>query len=464
MNAGVADTKINYDAPASVVLVSAYGRAHWLAAELTGAGFRVDLVDVTDELGRWTPEDVDGPFGFFQPENLLPLQRVRLDEEDYSENVEEGFVLWLKSGPVDMRGPNSSYLLERRGVSKEDLEYVTHYAELPAKKRTELFKKLNKKSFLQNWLAQLAHSLAGRVYLPSPRAMEQGEPLPMMAPLSVRRVTRRGFEKSMNWLRSRGVRVYEKAKIKDLTIDEGTLANVEIQSEWSGVLQAEQFVWCLTSLETERLGANYLFELFDSEVIHPAWVWQRFRIDLQEPLRSESLPLKWAMLEDITLPWTHTNLLLAQKTVAKDTVDVWARLPAVHRFQKGYLEEVGREICEQFAARVPGAQPKIVDYPQEYHYDERVLGPALFACVDGDHLEKLDRRNLKNLHFDGPENWKNLEWTGQFQEQKNIYQELMAWKLERDKRMEKLKAKEMKEAQKEAEKAARNDGRNEVEK
>ena len=112
------------DPQTNVVLISAFNRCNWLAAEMKTLGVNVHLVDLTDSLGRWAPEDWEGPLGYFQTDELLQSQKACLDEEDYSEVVDEGFSLWLKSGPFDLRGSHSPYLLERFGISKDIQEYI----------------------------------------------------------------------------------------------------------------------------------------------------------------------------------------------------------------------------------------------------------------------------------------------------------------------------------------------------
>ena len=62
-----------------VVIVSAYGRGHWLAEELVKQKWTVSLFDVTGALGDWEPEDWEGPWGFFDTSDLLPTQRARLN-------------------------------------------------------------------------------------------------------------------------------------------------------------------------------------------------------------------------------------------------------------------------------------------------------------------------------------------------------------------------------------------------
>src|SRR4051794_13320435 len=103
------------EANRDVAIVSAFGRGNWLAAELADLGLKVSLVDVSEALGRWTPEDWEGPFGLLKAEFLKTSQLERLNEEDYFDSVDEGFVVWLKDGPLDLKGPLTAYQMERRG-------------------------------------------------------------------------------------------------------------------------------------------------------------------------------------------------------------------------------------------------------------------------------------------------------------------------------------------------------------
>ena len=65
------------DNNSSVVLVSAFGRGHWLAANLVAEGIPVDLIDVTERMGVWPVEDTEGPFGFFKNEKVQEVLCLR---------------------------------------------------------------------------------------------------------------------------------------------------------------------------------------------------------------------------------------------------------------------------------------------------------------------------------------------------------------------------------------------------
>ena len=426
-----------------VVVVSSYGRGHWFAQELNSLQLKVALIDVSDFVGRQPPEDIEGPFGFFDGPLISPSQKLRLEQEDYSDLVDDGFVVWLKSGPIDTRGIQAPQLLSAHGISGELREYVEQYDQKSEKQRFELLKKLLPQPFVKNWFAQLAHSLGSPVGYSSTEALTHGRPLPLFSSLAIRRVSRMGYEKSLTWLKSKGVEVFKKAKVTDVSVRGGEMQNIEVSSEWSGIMGAEQFVWSLTSEETARLSPKVLESLFGSGELKPDWVWARYRFEIRgEPLLA-SLPSKILVIEDEALPWSHANLLWLQRTVNANVYDVWMRLPVGHRFQKAYHENIVGEALRVLRTRLPGGEVKVSEYPQEYHYDEAIVGPARFQVYDPVKWQKHKPRRLTNVSFDSPELWAMLDWNGQFEYQSQIFSGLKAWKIERDLKIEKQRAKEL---------------------
>ena len=296
--------------------------------------------------------------------------------------------------------------------------------------------------FHENWFAHFSHSLGAPVFTHSREAIRYGQPLPLFSPYFVRRVSRRGAEKSLQWLKSRQVQVHEKAKLKDISIVRSQVVSVEVEGERSGVIHADQLIWSLSSIETERLKGRFVEELFHGKVLKPEWVWMRYRLDLMSPDLNEALPMKFVVLEDLALPWSHANMLLVQKTASHDSYDVWVRIPEVHRFQKSYIGEIGQQILERFKSRILGLQPRLIDYPQEYHYDEATMGAPRFGQYGVEQRGKIRRRHLVNIHYGGPELCDSLDWSGIFQQQMNIYENIKSWKHELDRKIEKLKSSE----------------------
>ena len=403
-----------------VVILSIFGRGHWLAAELAEAGRRVALVDVSSKLGRWAPEDWEGPFGFFHSDRLSASQIERLSEDDYHDPVDQGFVMWLRSGPIDMKGPLSSFWFNKLGFSNDVTRYINSYNSLSEEERTQLKNKIAEDPFQETWFAHLCHQLASTTYLESANAVKHGRPLNVMSPLNIRRVTRRGFEKSLDWCEKKGVRVFRNAEVVDAQMESKKLERIEIRSDWSGNIEGQRFIWQLTSDETYHISKKLGEQIFPSGRVRSTWSWMRFRIQLESTPTLASLPNQFVMLNDIFLPWTHSNLLIVQKTVKPENFDVWVRIPTQLRYRRSYLENINKEILEEFASRIPGSTPVNIDMPQDYLYEEEELGPSRHPIFAPEEVRALKRVKLDNLTFDGPETWVNLDWLGQFEKQTEL--------------------------------------------
>ena len=85
-----------------VIIVSIFGRGDWLASEMSRAGFQVQLVDVSPSMGRWAPEDWEGPFGFFHSADLNETQVAQLFEGESVVKIPSGFCLWTDEGPLNL--------------------------------------------------------------------------------------------------------------------------------------------------------------------------------------------------------------------------------------------------------------------------------------------------------------------------------------------------------------------------
>lgn len=417
-----------------LVIVSAFGRGNWLAAELSKAGIKTCLVDVTDSFGRWSPEDSEGPFGFFQSENILESQVTRLHEEDYFESIPEGFVVWTGSGVLDTSGPISNELLEKWQVDKDQQDYLRHFSTSKGGDVSQIKKRFAHKSFKSNWFTQLCHSLAAPSFNESSFALRFGEPLPVFSPHFLRRTSRRGYEQNLKWVESWGSRVLSKAKLVDLNWQSRFVQGLEVSSDWSGVLTAEQYVWCLTAEETEYLSVDIRNKIFPKSSLRPQWQWQRYRVQIRGEKNQihQQMPLQVVCIEDMGLPWTHENLFILQRSVTAEDYDLWMRLPSSQRFHRSYIEEKGEKAIRNLGRRLPGCDVKISQWPTECEYDYQALGPSRFPVYSSEDLQNQTRNSWINLHFDSPETWPRLDWSGQLLAQQKIRNLVLDWKEERE--------------------------------
>jgi hypothetical protein len=414
-----------------IFIVSAFGRGLWLASDLMRRGFEVSLCDVSEVLGRWAPEDMEGPFGYFSSERILPTQMERLVCDDPSEATNNGFTVWLKSGPVEFKGPLTKHRLEKLGVNSEVIRYLSEFDVMSLESSQSLKAEIQKLPFLERWPASLAHQFSSSAYLSAPSALEQGRPDPLFNSYNLRTPTRPGIEKALAWCESVGVKVLSRSRVLDMAIEKKQITGLEIQGAQTGFIKADQFVWTLSSTETKFQNQEMSRKLFLSIGLEPEWCWVKFRVRLQKCRETEALPLCFLMIEDLEFAWTHSNFIFIRRTGVSEDFDFWLRIPASQRFQKQYLMDRCNEALELFNRRAERLGALLVDPPQEHIYTFEDLGPARSPVYNKEsltHFIKSAKANIfTNLHLDGPEQWDHLGWEGMFQHQRSISHSIQEW-------------------------------------
>ncbi|MGE3759356.1 MAG: hypothetical protein AB7H97_16455, partial [Pseudobdellovibrionaceae bacterium] len=323
---------------ADAIVVSAYGRGHALAADLALQGMAITLLDVSHRLGRWSSDDWEGPFGYFRSEKFSGLQIERLIEEDMPLEVPQGFTVWLKSGPLDLKSSLTQHRLKSLGVEKENLAYMSEHDSQQGQKKESLRTLLENQKFASNWISRLAHFYSSTRMSNHASSLYVGDPVNLTSPFYIRYGTRPGFEKSLNWVSLKGVKVIPKADIVDVAFkDMRVVEGLEIRSEHAGLLRADQVVWCLSSEETKFVSDRLQKTLFPHGHIEADWSWVRYRLRFSALPERDILPPHFVLIEDLESPWTHENFSIVRRTTLADCFDIWMCVPSLHRFQKQYL-------------------------------------------------------------------------------------------------------------------------------
>ncbi|PIS10104.1 MAG: hypothetical protein COT73_11125 [Bdellovibrio sp. CG10_big_fil_rev_8_21_14_0_10_47_8] len=412
------------DLKAQVGIISIFGRGHWLAAELARKGIPVALLEISQQMGNWAPEDWEGPFGFFKSESMLDSQYERMVHGDDPQMVPQGLTVWLKSGPVEMKGATTRHRFAQMGVDPEVEQYLL------GKIKVESLKKM---TFAQTWVAHLAHAYSSVVATLLPESFLEGKRLPLFSSFYFRHASRQGLEKSLKWCESLGVQVYRNVELKDVALeDRHSISNLEIKTDRQGLFQAEQFVWCLSSEESGLVSSKVQALLFPKGPVEPEWVWVRYRIRMKDqgPLAEMTraqLPLHCVVIEDLMLPWTHENMMILIRTQTADQFDVWMKIPNSHRFHRQYLEERGRMMVQYLMARIPDNEVQVAEGPQESHYTFEQIGPSRHPVFSRTLKSELAPKAMKNVTMDSPEQWATLGWEGAFDHQNEILRELTSW-------------------------------------
>lgn len=404
-----------------VLIVSVFGRGHWLAQELVARGLNVTMVDVSDKMGRWSPEDREGPFGYFRSERLSASQMERLVADEFSESVGRGFTIWSKKGPLEMKGPVIDHTLKSWGVSEECRDYLFRHHALSPSERESRKQKLLKQDFGENWLAHFAHHLASNEQKGNLEAMEHTSPLSIFSPFYLRRPSWRGFERGLDECRRKGVTVLADADVVDLSLSSKKLQGLEITSDQhSGLISADHVVWMLSSEESLRFDRRVHETLFPKGHLEPEWFWMRFRFSLEDHPCLREIPVFFVMIEDHYLDWSYDNCCIFIRTVKETDVDVWAKVSVAQRFHRSYVEGFCQRLCENFSRRLGGLEVQCVNWPQDYSYSYEQIGAPRFPLFSREKLQRFYRLKAGNLIFDGPEMWKGLDWASQFETQSEI--------------------------------------------
>lgn len=422
-----------------VAIVSIFGRGHWLSVELAKLGVSVSLFDVTHLMGRWAPEDGEGPFGFFKAANLKETQVERLLEDDPPALVAAGFTLWLNDGPIELKGATAELRLKEWGMSAEAIEYIS------GKKGSA--NQIAKKDFDQVWLAHLSHSFSSVVSTLLPESVLDSQRRDLFSSFMVRQTTRNGLEKSLKWCESFGVKVFRNAEIKDISFhNKKDLEGFAVKVDRPGLFRAEKYVWCLSGEETGMLGSSVQGSFFPNGAVEPEWVWVRYRLRMEPQGKNgansaQVLPMHMLLISDIHLNWVNENMIAVQRTAVSDTFDAWIRIANTHRFQSQYLEEKGKEICSKLEHKIPEQKVTVTELPIESQLTFNQLGPARHPLFSRGKRESKSAKTIQNLHYDSPQVWNSLGWEGAFAHQEKILKDLSNWWQKREELRKKREAK-----------------------
>ncbi len=422
-----------------VAVVSAFGRGNWLAAEIAGQGIPTTLVDVTGQMGRWAPEDWEGPFGFLKSPGVKDSQVERLLEDEPPLMVVPGFTVWLPDGPLELKGPTGLHRMRVLGVPDEVMGYVIGEKQISDVRHLP---------FEKNWLAQFSHSFSSVTWTHLPESLEEGKRQDLFSSFFIRQATRPGLERSLKWVETKGCRVISSAQVKDISFkDRKTMAGFELKAERAEIFNAEKVIWCLSSEETSMLGESVQRALFPEGIIQPEWIWARyrFRFENQDSAAKGTqvqLPLHCVVISDLNLSWTYDNMIVLQKTASLDLFDAWIRIPNNHRFQKQYLEDRAKDISRTLEVRMPDHKMILVNLPQEAEMTFAQLGPARHPLYSRFSRSSLKPRLLDNVYLDSPERWNSLSWEGSFENQNQIFKDIDMWWTKKEELRKKREAKE----------------------
>ena len=411
-----------------VAIISIFGRGVWLAAELAKNNIPVTLLEISNQMGTWKPEDAQGPFGVFSP---LVEQVKEILGEAHLLSLPQGLTLWTRSGSLEFRGPNIKHCLQQLQTPQKVIRYLDATEVLKASDLNSAdLKFLESLSFQKNWLMHFAHALSSNVATLSTEAFREASKRNLFSEFSCVQANLKSYEQSLKWCESFGVQVLRNVELKDISfIEKAQIAGLEIRTSKPGMFKANQFVICLTSEEAGRISSTAQSSLFSNLALEPDWVWSRFEVSIfgtapLSHLTRAQLPAHFIVLGDLDLPWSHENFMIWQKrrdfSNVSDSFDVWMKIPNSQRFQRQYLQDRGQALCELMQQRLPENEFQIQALPLEATMTFQDLGPTRQPVYSRALKATRSRFEHANHFFNSPEYWSNLSLEAQFEQEQKI--------------------------------------------
>lgn len=405
------------------IIVSAFGRGHWLARKLAKNKFNTALVDVTKHLGKSENSDWLGPFGQFRDPVYESEDWSFLSDEIRLQAQPTGFTFWLPRGPMELKGPLAEFSSQVNNINIEVLDFFKQIKE----KAWISSPLLSQKTFSKSWLYQFSHYFASNIYFDhfDSRSTYSGErkPLSLYSDFFNHSIDLSDIENSFSACAKDGVEVFSDSKIIDFSTSANKIEGIEISSERSGVQTAQNFVWCLTSNEAENFHERVLANLYFKKVLKPSWSWIKFKLNISGGPELMVLPDYFCLLRDIKQPWTHTNLCVFNRDPNdKNKFDVWVRVSALRSFQRSYLTEMADDILKDLKRRIPAVSVQLDSMPMEFDCNQEERGAARFPVYDENGLRGFKKKNWSNISYASPEDYPSLDHSGRIFWLKKILQ------------------------------------------
>ena len=300
-----------------VTVVSAGDRCFWLLDQLCQTDLKVSVYDMSSDLDMSLPER-EGPFGIFLPEGMDDLQKKYLSGDQFHV-LSEGFCVLSSQGPLEFRGPLTSFLMD---VKKEF--YFCHSCLV---ENAENSLKLLKKQKEVNWLCNLAARLSSVYQNPDNLSC-----LPLFSEYLLRESSFRYIQEVNHFFQEQGLS-YISDKLEDIFVKDN-----HIHLKFHGrEIETRFLVWALSGLETKKCFPETMNILF------PGWQkpvknWKRFSLLWDKASFQKVIPGGLVVVPDPEKNIYEDHNLISLKSNAFSTyTDLWVLSDFRSKAKKNHL-------------------------------------------------------------------------------------------------------------------------------
>jgi hypothetical protein len=375
-----------------VNLVSAFGRGETLALALQKNGFSVRILDFTAAYPSWCRHG-QGPFPLML-EEYLPEQGKFLSE---AERLPRGLSFWLPDGPIELNSPMTPYYAETRADVK-----ALHG------KGAE---------FREDWLRRFLQQWASPLHIES-WSSEAAESFPFQADIGLIPSYDESQAMSFERFQAQGFPVVACQSIKEVQFVSSNLAEVMVEAGQNMAFSADQWIWCLSSRETEMLNSSIAPRIFNRGIWRAEWAWASFEANCEAGPWLDGFPNHIVVIGDVFLPWVYANATVLRR-LQPDGFRVWMKVPA-----KGIGESDQRAKWAEDAEALLNARLSMAKWRVEA--SEWSVCPH--APVFEAHHRDWGAPSHKNFEWIAPEVLPRLDLGARLEREAECFERLTGWR------------------------------------
>jgi hypothetical protein len=386
--------------PWSVTMISAYGRGESLALALKESGFDVQILDFTEALGAEWNRGL-GPFP------VATTAYLGKQEQFLSEvkALPRGMNFWLPDGPIELSGPMADFFNRtlpavRNLHAKDSPDFAVDWLKRFMKIWTSPFQ-------LESWQASL------------PKAtFPYADNIGMVPPTKEKRLM--SFERYQTLEH----KYLPSTTLSDVQFQGARITQLEAESGHKSAYRSAQWIWCLSSEETDRVGVEVAQQIFANKIRRPEWRWISFDGRCDRGPWSKGFPAYSIVINDLHLPWTYANMLVLRWTES-DVFQVWLKVPAVSTQSEVRRSEWAEEVRAHLHRRLPLAA---------WSVDSSKVSLCPHSPVYDLSSQEDSLPGWKNWDWIAPESLARLDLSARLEREAACYNRLVQWRNEQMKK------------------------------
>jgi hypothetical protein len=213
-------------------------------------------------------------------------------------------------------------------------------------------------------------------------------------------------------------------KLQDVQVEGGRINELEVLVGRPMAVRSPQWIWCLSSEESAKLGATVSNQIFSNRIRIPEWRWLSLQGHCDRGPWTSGFPEYTIVINDIHLPWAYANAVLLRWT-EPDSFRAWIKVPGAACMEPDKRAEWAADIARQLSRRLA---------PAKWSLDSQswLLCPHSPVFKANAHEENVP--SWKNWDWIAPETIARLDLSSRLEKEGQAFHRLIHWRNEQIKK------------------------------